>query len=281
MTLQGKPVSNLHGAYPPPSRRKQMVMRNFGRAALSYDGVADMQNETARELAGSIGALSLDGEAEILEIGCGTGFLGHALASVLPSGRFLFTDISPNMVHQCRVKLAGVLPHAQFAVMDGENLALDRRFDLITGSLSFQWLDNPATTLARLADLLKPKGVLAFATIGADSLGEWRAAVSSLGADFEKIIPTFPSAADLKGVFPEDSLVVREKSQLERYESARKFLGGLKHIGALTTQSGEAVLSSGQLRALLRRLDDVDARGEGFDVTHNILFGEYRRGEIS
>ncbi|MBT5659056.1 MAG: methyltransferase domain-containing protein, partial [Rhodospirillaceae bacterium] len=178
-------------------------------------------------------------------------------------------------------KLAGVLDQAQFAVMDGENLALDRRFDLITGSLSFQWFDNPMETLERLAGLLKGQGVLAFATIGVDSLHEWRSAVSSLGAEYESIIPTFPSAADLASAFPDSSLVVREKSKSVRYDSARDFLDGLKCIGALTTQSGEAILSSGQLRALLRRLDEVDAGNDGFSVTHNILFGQYRRGEIS
>jgi len=278
MTLQGKSTSGIDGVLVPLSGRKRVAMRNFGRAALSYDSAADIQKETAQELARSIAGMSLDVKPEVLEIGCGTGFLSQALAKALPSAHFLFTDISPDMVHQCRAKLAGVVPDARFAVMDGENLALDRRFDLITGSLSFQWFDNPVETLRRLADRLNPQGVLAFATIGADSLREWRVAVSSLGAEYESLIPAFPSAADLVGAFPGSSLVVREKSQIMHYDSARKFLDGLKRIGARTTQSGGAVLSSGRLRALLRRLDEVDARGEGFSVTHNILFGQYRRG---
>jgi len=281
MTLRRKSISDLQDALPPPSGRKQAVARNFSRAALSYDSAAHIQKETAQELAQSIAELSLDAGAEVLEIGCGTGFLGNALAAVLPCANFLFTDISPNMVHQCRLKLAGVLDQAQFAVMDGENLALDRRFDLIAGSLSFQWFDNPLETLERLAGLLKGQGVLSFATIGAGSLHEWRAAVSSLGAEYESIIPAFPSGANLAGAFPDGSLVVREKTKSVRYDSARDFLDGLKRIGALTTQSGEAVLSSGSLRALLRRLDEIDAGNEGFSVTHNILFGQYRRGEIS
>jgi malonyl-CoA O-methyltransferase len=253
--------------------RKAAIALAFDKAAGRYEGHAAVQRDVAGRLADRIARLPLPPNPRVLEIGCGTGFLGQALRSRIGAARWLFTDLSPAMVERCRATL-GDPADAGFLVMDGENpcAAPPGGFDLICSSLAFQWFQDPAATLARWAELLAPGGHIAFATMAADSLREWRAAHGALG--LEAGVPAYPSRATLAGLWPGDgSGWVDEERLVRHHADGREFLAELKGIGAALPREAYRPLPAGALRQVLRRF----AAPCGLSVTWHLAYGLFRR----
>src|SRR4051812_4481679 len=82
------------------------VARAFHRAR-HYDRHAAVQSIVAERLAERILALDLPRGARVLEIGCGTGFLGAGLIGRLPYDRYWMTDVAPGMLERARERFAG------------------------------------------------------------------------------------------------------------------------------------------------------------------------------
>ena len=164
---------------------------------------------------------------EVLEVGCGTGLLTRKLVSAYAGGRFLVTDLAPEMLDVCRRNVAPDAGQSiRFALMNAEAPDLADRFDLVATSMTLQWLSDPVDALARLQALLRPGGSLVFATLGPDGFSEWRAALAAEGlADGLVRMPELP------GVFHEERLTIA-------FESALSFLNRLKSIGAAEPRAG-------------------------------------------
>lgn len=244
---------------------KESVLRRFDAAAGTYDGHAGTQMRVGAALAERVLALALPAAPEVLEIGCGTGFLTAALAPGLPGCRWLATDLAPNMVAACRGR---ALPGVELRVMDGEEPDLgDRRFDLVVSNLAVQWFADLPAGLARLHGLLRPGGALAVTTLGADTFPEWRR--TCLAAGVEPGTPAYPSAADLAALG--DVQVLRQAFPL-RCGNLRGFLEHLRHTGARTAAPGHPALSPAALGRLLRA-------GEAgpFTATYDVLTVIWRK----
>ncbi|MGU3361395.1 methyltransferase [Methylobacterium sp. M6A4_1b] len=241
---------------------KQAVARAFDGAE-GYDGAAAIQNEVAGRLARRVGSETLAPAPRILEIGCGTGLLTAALRRCLPDGRFVASDIAPAMVQRCRTRFARA-PDLAFVVMDAERPALAPGFDLIASSLAAQWFEDLPGTLARLAALLAPGGLLAVATLGADTFAEWRAAHAALGLD--AATPLYPTRHALAALpFPGCTLAVSVEPLVEAHADGRAFLGALRRIGA-GTPAASRPLSPGAMRQVLRGFEATGAR-----VTYEVV----------
>jgi malonyl-CoA O-methyltransferase len=247
---------------------KRAIARAFGQAAGSYDEAAGLQRAVVASLIERIEPARLPARPRILDIGCGTGFVGEALAPLVDNAEFVFADIAPAMLERCRAKL-GHLPNARFLAMDGEAPALKPgRFDLIASSFASQWFANPAATLKRLDELLKPGGVLAVSTLGEGSFGEWRELTERHG--LPSGVPDYPPIALWRGIWPNDASVSEERRRVE-FASGHDFLRDLKRIGAHSAQAGHAPAAPGSLRRLLR---DTQA---GFVATYRVIYIVYRR----
>lgn len=253
--------------------RKSAIASAFGKAAGRYEDHAAVQRDVAGRLADHIARLPLPARPRVLEIGCGTGFLGRALRTRIGAAEWLFTDLSPAMVARCRAEL-GDLPEARFLVMDGESpcAAPPGGFDLVCSSLAFQWFQDPAATLERWAALLAPGGHIAFATLAADSFCEWRAAHAALG--FEAGVPSYPTPAALARLWPAGGTGgVTEERLVRHHPDGLDFLAELKGIGAALPCDAHRPLAPGALRQVLRRFEHP----RGLSVTHHIAYGLFRR----
>jgi malonyl-CoA O-methyltransferase len=247
------------------------VARRFDAAAERYESHAEAQFEAATALARRIGALDLPARPRLLEIGCGTGFLGRALEPALPGAQWLFSDISPAMLRRCRHAWPG--GQAAFVAMDGELpcIAPGPHFDLICSSLAFQWFEALPAAIADLTRLLAPGGWLVFATLGRESFEEWRIAARRLGQATG--LHDYPSAAELHACWPTGgSGQVAEDHLARHYADAWGFLRELRAIGADLPAAGTPRQSPGELRRVLRALDGPD----GFTTRFHILYGTWR-----
>ncbi|MGH8174002.1 MAG: class I SAM-dependent methyltransferase, partial [Rhodanobacteraceae bacterium] len=100
----------------------------------------------------------------VLDVGCGAGDVSFlAAAFVGPSGKVLGIDQSPDSVALAseRAKKAG-LSNVRFEVGVLDDLATSGPFDALVGRLILLYLKDPPATLRKLAELVRPGGVIAF-----------------------------------------------------------------------------------------------------------------------
>jgi malonyl-CoA O-methyltransferase len=153
------------------SSRSAAVAQSFGARADTYDEHADLQRGVAGRLARLLPKLAAP---RVLELGCGTGLFSRHLLARYPDGTFLFTDLAPSMVGQCRRNLVVASEQrASYEIMDAARPMADCPFDLIATSMTLHWLADPAAALTTLRRQLTPGGVLIYAT-SAPKLPEWR-----------------------------------------------------------------------------------------------------------
>src|SRR4249920_2784188 len=182
------------------SSRSATIAQSFGARAETYDEHADLQRGVARRLARLLPQLAAP---RVLELGCGTGLFSRHLLARYPDGAFVFTDLAPSMVEQCRLNVDGFGKRLSFEVMDAARPTADGRFDLIAMSMTLHWLADAQATLATLRKRLAPGGVLLFATIGSQSFAEWRDVLAARGLPVGLL-----DVPELPGIVDEERLIV-------------------------------------------------------------------------
>ena len=249
---------------------KACVAENFSRHVATYDGHAEEQRAGAKALA-EYAAQCAEGlvAGPLLEIGCGTGFLSVELATLFPDRELELTDLSPEMVANCRQKIAAAgieYSNIRYGILDGEQLECEDRYALIGASFAVHWFADIATGLRRLLRALKPGGHLLCAYPGAGSYREWHSECA------RQNIPCsanpLPDPTSVAGVFADQPVKLRqwERELVMRFSSARDFLRHLKRTGAGTpTRADAAALGPAQLRQLLRGWDR--ACPDGVEIT--------------
>lgn len=119
-------------------------------------------------LEAAVGALGRS-DLEIVDVGCGTGWACERLARF---GRVLGTDMTPQVLERARARL----PHVEFVCGDFMQLELPRaHFDVAVSLEVLSHVVDQAAFVARLADLLKPGGLLVLATQNRPVMQRWSA----------------------------------------------------------------------------------------------------------
>lgn len=100
----------------------------------------------------------------VLDIGCGVGDVSLLAAEmVTSSGTVIGVDRSAQAVAVARQRAAAVgMDHVRFEASELEAFAPDAQFDALIGRLVLAYLPDPAATLRRLSDFLRPGGTIAF-----------------------------------------------------------------------------------------------------------------------
>ena len=245
------------------SNRSAAIAQSFGARAETYDEHADLQRGVAKRLARLLPQLAAP---RVLELGCGTGLFSRHLLARYPDGTFLFTDLAPSMVEQCRMNLAGAGgKRVSFDIMDAARPTADGPFDLIAMSMTLHWLADPEAALDALRKRLAPNGVLVFATIGGESFPEWRERARRRKA--------CPSASSTSPSFPASSM----RSASSPTHDTLGFLRRMKAIGGLTPREGYAPLAAGALRRAIRAADET----HGGRITWHIVYGRLAASQSS
>ncbi len=225
------------------------VVQAFDRAA-DYDAHADVQRIVAARLADQVVALAPPPGSRVLEIGCGTGFLGAALIDRLPGARWLMTDVAPAMLARARDRFGG-RSAIDYAILDGEAPGHAGGFDLIVSSLAAQWFADLPAAIDRWRGLLAPGGQIAFTTLAAGSFAEWRTAHGDLSFG----TADYPTVERLAAI----GLDVAIETLPVQHADAHDFLRSVKAIGAATPRPGHRPLTPAQLRTVMARFDAAGA----------------------
>jgi SAM-dependent methyltransferase len=114
--------------------------------------------------------------AEVLEVGCGPGWMWIEAAQELPAGlRLMLSDLSPGMVEAARqrVSAGGRLSAVTGTVADAQRLPFaDGSFDVVVANHMLYHVPDPTLAVSELARVLRPDGWLLAAANGPGNLRE-------------------------------------------------------------------------------------------------------------
>lgn len=129
-------------------------MKTFEFDGEKYKKASKHQKEWGNNL---IAELSLNGDEEILDLGCGDGGLTEQLAQLVPNGKVLGIDASEGMIvtAQNRIKSNLVFVQQDINTIDFQNM-----FDVIFSNAALHWVKNHKRLLQNTFRALKENGVL-------------------------------------------------------------------------------------------------------------------------
>ena len=131
-------------------------MANFEFDGEKYRQASKHQKEWGDKL---IAELNLQGDEQVLDLGCGDGTLTQKIASLLPNGSVIGVDASMGMI-QAAQQLQQ--PNLSFVHMDINDIAYENRFDVIFSNAALHWIKNHKLLFENCLRALKAGGKIAW-----------------------------------------------------------------------------------------------------------------------
>lgn len=127
-------------------------MAAFDKIASSYRQTSLVQASAGEHL---MDLLGIAGNADILDVGCGTGNLTAALANKT-TGSVTGIDPSKGMIAEATKAMQD--QRLRFVVTGAEEMDFNREFDIVYCNSAFQWFSDPARCLVNIRKALRPGG---------------------------------------------------------------------------------------------------------------------------
>lgn len=250
------------------------VRRAFERAAGSYDEAAGLQAEVRERLLERLDLVRLRPD-RVLDAGCGTGLAVRPLLRRFHGARLVALDLAEGMLRQVRTHRPW-LRKVDAVCADAAALPLpDASLDLVFSSLMLQWCNNPDAVFAEFSRVLRPRGLLSFATFGPDTLRELREAWGA--ADAFVHVNRFPDMHDLGDALLRAGLaepVMDVDRIVTHHADMRALMSRLKALGAHNVAAGRRRGLTGPRRLRAAREAYERHRGtEGLPATWEVVYG--------
>lgn len=262
---------------------KDKLKRRFSRNAKQYDRYARVQKIMGDTLIENI----KDDKryfTNILEIGCGTGYVTRALIEHFPNAKITAVDIAPGMIEQVKTTIEN--DKVEFVCGDIEEMSLCDMYDLIISNATFQWLNQLDITLNKLVKQLNPNGILCFSTFGKETFSELHDSfkkAKELLKISEVVSPgqSFYSLNELQGICEDitiknglNSLEISSSETYEReyFNCCKDFLYSVKKIGANNSQSSRNRLTPDFIETVMDIYDKDYLEDNKVRATYHNLF---------
>ncbi|MEW9897243.1 malonyl-ACP O-methyltransferase BioC [Chitinivorax sp. PXF-14] len=262
---------------------KQQVRRSFERAADSYDAAAVLQREVSDRMQARLDYIK-HLPAWLLDAGSGTGYGTRKLREQYPDARVIELDLALGMLQVSAGQAAWWKKHLPFikhsrppqVCGDIERLPLgDASVDMVWSNLAIQWCNTPDLAFAEFHRVLKPEGLLMFATLGPDTLKELRQAFS--GLDGHTHVNKFIDMHDIgdalvRAGFSEP--VMDMENITLTYDSVRAVMADLKAIGAhnVTQGRGQGLMGKQRWQQVLDNYEKLRRDGR-LPATYEVVYG--------
>lgn len=256
-------------AYPENTVGKSRIADSFSRAAHSYDSAAQLQRNVGAAL---IGALPDTINGQVIDIGCGTGFISNELLKKYGAHiNVVAMDIAAGMLELTQHS------HANIACVQADMEFLPfatQCADWIFSNLALQWASNPTQCFQQWHSVLKSGGQLCFSTFLPGTLCE-----------LEQSWKTVDDAVHVNHFVGEDALLdalhtagftvvetVRAKHTLY-YPALRDLATELKAIGAHNMNAGQPAGLTGKKRwQQLQSAYEFFRTARGLPATYEVLY---------
>ncbi|OIJ13061.1 malonyl-[acyl-carrier protein] O-methyltransferase BioC [Anaerobacillus alkalilacustris] len=263
---------------------KKLLQRRFSRNSRTYDKYANVQKIMAKELIKTIDKEKNDKEINILEIGCGTGYLTKQLCMIFPNAKITAVDLAPGMIEVAKEKLKGM--SVTFLCGDIEEISLKGNYDIIVSNATFQWVNDFEEVIKRLLLFLREDGILTFSTFGNRTFQELHnsynqvkeqlghCSIRPLGQSFfsfetlyqfceTSLLFTFLANFDIKG---------KQMIEYEYFPSVRDFLTSIKKIGASNSNQENVYLPPTFFKELIRFYEKNYREVKGVRATYHCMY---------
>lgn len=249
---------------------KRQVAVSFSRAAASYDSVAELQRAVGHEL---IGRLPPDvSPRRWLDVGSGTGYFSRVLGQQFAGSEGVALDIAQGMLTYAR-PLGGA---QHFIAGDAECLPMqDNSCDLIFSSLALQWCEHFDGVLKEAQRVLRPGGVLAFASLCVGTLSELRDSWQAV--DGQVHVNRFRSFAAYQQRCADSGfqvLSLQTQPHVLHYPQVRHLTHELKALGAHNLNPGrpEGLTGRARLQGLMAAYEHF-RQPQGLPATYQVVYG--------
>ena len=266
---------NNSGLNPRSIINKRWVRRAFDRAAETYDDAAVLQREVCQRMLQHLDPVKMVPEV-VLDVGAGTGFGVGLLMKRYKKARICAVDLAPEMLKKV-AKQGSWLRKPELICADADNLPLaDDSVDMIVSSLMLQWSGDLERTFREFKRVLKPGGVLMFATFGPDTLMELRNSWSQVDRDghVNQFLDMHDVGDALLNCQFSDPVMDREMLTLT-YQKVTDLMRDLKAIGANTPSSGRrrGLMTAQTLAAVEQSYEKYRNNGV-LPASYEIVYGQ-------
>ena len=149
--------------------------------ARTYDRSSQPQQAWASEVLARLEGI--DQESTILDVGCGTGRVTELLLALVPGGRVLAVDASREMVALTRERLG---ERAEVWCQDALDIALQEPVDVVVSTAALHWVTDHDRLWTRLAQALRPGGVLEVQCGGQGNIDRVRKVIDEVARDLAR-----------------------------------------------------------------------------------------------
>ena len=245
--------------------------RAFARAAPAYDEYAVLQREVASRLIERLDFCRYE-PADVLDLGCATGFASRALAERYPASRILALDWSRPMLARLEAGSGGV--HAVCADMHELPLST-ASVDLAFSNLALSWGRDVPLIFSELRRVMRPGAMLVFTCYGPDTLLELKTAWRSVDRDAR--VHEFPDMHDIGDELVSagflEPVMDMEPLTLE-YVDALSLLRELRATGQvnLAADRPRGLLGRRRFERMLQALERF-RKGDRYPASFEIIYG--------
>ena len=197
---------------------KDLIQKRFAKNLDTYNDNAKIQKKMAERLLSFLDRKDFN---DILEIGCGTGFLTQ-----LVNEKFSFKTYTANdIVESCEKYVKEINPKINFIPADIEKAVenSDKKYDLIISNAVFQWVENLESFIKLLISKLNDGGVLLFSTFGPENFREVNFVLG-------KTLPYY-SANELQEIIKGYKSVVEQEMHVMAFKTPKDILKHIKSTG--------------------------------------------------
>jgi malonyl-CoA O-methyltransferase len=253
---------------------KQLVRRRFRRALPTYADHAQIQRRMAARLLAmveSVGAARHLGR--VFEFGSGSAMLTSMLFERHSAEAFYANDLVAESRAFVEAAVSGRdIGRTEFLPGDVERLdPLPGNLDLVVSNATLQWLHEPARFFERLAASMRPGGLVAFSTFGAENMRE----IAALG---EAALP-YRSIDEIAALAGEafEVVAIEEDIVQQEFDAPEAVL---RHIRATGVNGvSRCAWTRSQYLDFLRRYRAAYPAGSGVWLTWHPVYCCFRRKE--
>lgn len=197
---------------------KDLIQKRFAKNLDTYNDNAKIQKKMAKKLLSFLDKKSYD---DVLEIGCGTGFLTQLINDNIEFKNYTANDI----VTTCKNYIKEINPNIDFVPADIEKAVenSNKKYDLIISNATFQWVEDIESFIKLLVSKLNNNGILLFSTFGPENFREVNFV---LGKTLD-----YYSANELQKIVKDYNNVVEQEMHVMAFKTPKDILKHIKSTG--------------------------------------------------
>lgn len=200
--------------------QKDLIKTRFKKSIKTYNDNAFVQKRMAKTLADTIGEGHYD---NVLELGCGTGFLTDEIIKQIVYKNYYAVDF----VEDCGKYISDISKDIHFICEDLENLEISKyKPNLVVSNAAIQWVEDIPEFINKIMSGIEPDGVFAFTIFGKNNFHE-------LGEISSEYIPLrYYSVDELETILKKyPNKTIKEETVKLKFNTPNEVLHHIKNTG--------------------------------------------------